>query len=172
MRLWGCTFFSFYASFSIPWNVKVPGIPLGEGQAIWRKHKYIGMEMKHIIPFHILYIRIKHLVLPQHTAGWETFRIVWPLSSNNYGNRSTHCLCHKSQVNPSARMVNFDLIDSYPIRIKNNQEENMKNANCNLFRTGELFSTWASNLNLHRGSCPFRWQAIFSYQNFISLNNK
>lgn len=66
-----------------------------------------------------------------------------------------NCLCHKSQANPSAGMVIFYFSDTYPIRVKNNQEENMKNAHCNHFRTGKLSSSWTNNLNLHRGSCPF-----------------
>ena len=37
-------------------------------------------------------------------------------------------------------MINFYFSDKFPIRIKDNQEENMKNANCNHFRTGKLFS--------------------------------
>lgn len=69
-----------------------------------------------------------------------------------------NCLCHEFQLNPSTRIVNFDLSDSDPIRKikkKNNQEENIKNANCNHFRTGKLFSSWENHVNLHRGSCPF-----------------
>ena len=51
-----------------------------------------------------------------------------------------NCLCHKSQVNPSSRIVSFYFSDKFSVRIKDNQEENMKNANCNHFRTGKQFS--------------------------------
>ena len=134
------------------------------------------MEMKYITFSTIPQKRIKHLAPPQCMAGWEhPYNVATSSQSMRTGTQifMYNCLCHKSQVNPLARIVNFYFSDKFPRRIKDNQEENMKNANCNHFRTGKLFSFWANNLNLHGGSCPFWRQAIFFFfQKWFLLNIK
>lgn len=121
--------------------------PPEEGQAIWRNHIqlifYLGMEMKYITFSNIPQRRIKHLAPPQCMAGWGHPYTVATSSQTMHTGKQTFMynrLCHKSQVNPSSRIVNFYFSDKFPIIIKDNQEENMKNANCNHFRTGKLFS--------------------------------
>jgi hypothetical protein len=69
---------------------------------------------------------------------------MWPLPSKNCRNKSTYCNVQLTVTNfkliLSARIVNFNLSDSYSIRIK---KKNMKNANSNNFMTAKLFSSSA-----------------------------
>lgn len=97
-------------------------------------HKSIGMEMKHITPSHIPQIRIKHLTSLHCKAGWETFLKCGHFPAKTLGTGAQilmyNCLCQKSQVNPSARMVNF--LFQWYIFHKNEKQQRTKYAKCKL----------------------------------------
>lgn len=116
-------------SLHLPWGkVKQHGLSISSSQIYWHENKthhplsYPTCENKTPGPTSVQG-RLGNNPVNEATSQknlWKQKHKVWCTIS---------CLCHKSQINSSTKMVNFDLSDSYPIRIENNKEENMKNAN-------------------------------------------